>query len=145
MYIISACLAGRNCKYNGGNNECGWVSDFIKVHNCVLACPEEKLLGIPRPPAEIKGGRAIDKNGKDITDELTEGAAESWEEAVSAAAASGEKIEGAILKANSPSCGAGKVYDGTFTGNLTDGDGFFAKLLKEKGVGATTEKESTKW
>lgn len=142
MYIISACLAGRNCKYNGGNNECAWVEEFIRTHRCVLVCPEEKLLGTPRQPVEIISGRAIDKNGRDVTDEFSKGALQTWGEAL--IVARGDTIKGAILKSNSPSCGSGAIYDGTFTGNLVDGDGFFAKLLKDNGVKVTTEKENMK-
>ena len=98
----------------------------------------------PRPPSEIIDGRAIDKNGKDITDELIKGAAKSLEKAEKAAQDANEKIEGAILKANSPSCGSGKIYDGTFSGKLIDGDGFFAGLLKSNGITVTTEKEIIK-
>jgi len=141
MYIVSACLTGKNCKYDGKNNECAWVRDFIKNRNCALVCPEEGLLPTPRPPAEIKDGRAFDKTGKDITDTLKEGAAKAWEEASAAADKYGEEIEGAILKANSPSCGRGSIYDGAFTGTLVGGDGFFAGLLAEKGIKVTTEKE----
>ena len=145
MYIISACLAGQNCKYNGGNNECQWVLDFIRKNDCVLVCPESfGELPTPRPPSEIINGRAIDKNGKDITDELIKGAAKSWEKAEKAAESANLEIEGAILKANSPSCGCGKIYDGTFSGKLTDGDGFFAGLLKSKGIKVSTEKEIIK-
>ena len=142
MYIISACLTGQNCKYNGGNNENRHVLDFARKHKCVLVCPESfGELPAPRPPSEIINGRAIDKNGKDITETLKEGAAKSLEKAEIAAAAASEVIEGAILKANSPSCGSGKVYDGTFGGKLADGDGFFAELLKSRGIKVITEKE----
>ena len=144
MFIVSACLAGKNCKYNGGNNEIAWVIDFISNHKCVLVCPEEGLLKTPRPPCEITGGRAIDKNGKDITDILKKGAVNSWEKASRAADKNEEPIVGAILKANSPSCGSEKIYDGTFTGTVIDGDGFFARLLKDKGIKVTTEKEVLK-
>jgi len=141
MYIISACLLGVNCKYDGGNNESSHVVDFVKDHSYAPVCPEESMLPAPRPPAEITCGRAVDKTGKDITKELIEGAMKSWEQAQNAADGFKEQIEGAILKANSPSCGSGKIYDGTFTGNLVDGDGFFAGLLKEKGIKVTTERE----
>lgn len=140
MFIVSACLAGKNCKYNGGNNDCEWVKKFIASRECLLVCPEAELLGSPRPPSEIKEGRAVDKTGRDITEILKDGAAGTWEKAL-AKAGGKEKIEGAVLKANSPSCGCGKIYDGTFTGTLVDGDGFFAALLKEKGVNVTTERE----
>ncbi|MCL1983255.1 MAG: DUF523 domain-containing protein [Clostridiales bacterium] len=146
MYIVSACLAGVDCRYDGGNNECAWVVEFAKSHACVLVCPESAGgLPKPRPPAEIIAGRAVDRNGKDVTEEFAAGAAAAYEIAESAAKAAGEAIEGAILKAHSPSCGRGVVYDGSFSGKLTEGDGFFAKLLMVKGVAAVTEKEVPKW
>ena len=142
MYIVSACLAGQNCKYNGGNNENEQVVKFSKENDCVLVCPERfGNLPTPRPPSEIIGGRAVDKNGKDITEELLRGARESWEKAEAAAARAGQAIEGAILKANSPSCGAGTIYDGAFAGKKIAGDGFFTRLLKEKGIRVVTEEE----
>ena len=81
----------------------------------------------------MQGGRAIDKNGRDITDNLISGAVKTLEKAEKKAAELGQKIEMAILKANSPSCGSGKIYDGTFSGVLIDGDGFFVAMLKERG------------
>jgi uncharacterized protein YbbK (DUF523 family) len=142
MVIVSACLLGENCKYNGGNNECQWVLDFVRSnkHKCILVCPEIDIFSVPRPPVEILDGRAVNKDGKDVTDGLIEGAEKEWEKAT--IAAKGQKIEQAILKANSPSCGCGTIYDGTFSGKLVDGDGFFTKLLKEKGIKVITEKET---
>lgn len=140
MYLISACLAGVNCKYNGGNNERQWVKEFMEGKDCMLVCPEGLgKLPTPRPPSEFQGGRAIDKNGKDITDNLISGAVKTLERAEKRAAELGQKIELAILKANSPSCGSGKIYDGTFSGVLVDGDGIFAAMLKELGIPVITE------
>ncbi len=141
MYLISACLAGVNCKYNGSNNECGWIKDLMKDKECLLVCPEE-LGGLPtpRPPSEIINGKAIDKNDMNVTDNLIYGAEKALEKAEERAAELGQKIELAILKSNSPSCGSGKIYDGTFTGTLIDGDGIFAGILKKKGITVITEK-----
>lgn len=142
MYLISACLAGVNCKYNGGNNESQWVKEFMKDKDCMLVCPEGLgQLPTPRPPSEFINGRAIDKNGKDITDNLISGAEKTLEKAERKASALGQKIDLAILKANSPSCGCGKIYDGTFSGVLIDGDGIFAAMLKEKGIPVISEKQ----
>lgn len=142
MYLISACLAGVNCKYNGGNNENRWVKEFMKDKDCMLVCPEGLgQLPTPRPPSEFINGRAIDKNGKDITDNLTSGAEKTLAKAEKRAAELGQKIELAILKANSPSCGCGKIYDGTFSGVLIDGDGIFTELLKKKGIPVITEQQ----
>lgn len=142
MYLISACLAGVNCKYNGGNNENRWVKEFMKDKDCMLVCPEGLgQLPTPRPPSEFKSGRAIDKNGKDITDNLIYGAEKTLEKAEKRAAELGQRIELAILKANSPSCGCGKIYDGTFSGVLIDGDGIFAEMLMKKGIPVITEQQ----
>lgn len=140
MYLISACLSGVNCKYNGGNNECQWVKEFMKDKDCMLVCPEGLgKLPTPRPPSEIINGRAIDKNGKDITENLISGAEKTLEKAEKRAVELGQSIELAILKANSPSCGCGKIYDGTFSGVLIDGDGIFTAMLKEKRIRVITE------
>lgn len=142
MYIISACLLGENCKYNGGNNLCQWVADFAKNHSHIAVCPETQAgLPAPRPPAEITGCRVIDREGKDLTEEFCQGAEASYEIAKSAAQKAGEPIEGAILKAKSPSCGRDKIYDGTFSDRLTDGDGYLVRLLKNDKINVITEKE----
>jgi uncharacterized protein YbbK (DUF523 family) len=140
MYLISACLAGVNCKYNGGNNECQWVKDFMQEKDCMLVCPEQLgQLPTPRPPAEFIDGRIVDKNGRDVTDNFMLGAKKTLENAVKRAQKMEQKIELAILKANSPSCGCGKIYDGTFSGVLIEGDGVLAAMLKEKGIPVITE------
>lgn len=143
MYIISACLMGENCKYNGGNNRCQWVVDFAENHSHVLVCPEtEGGLEAPRPPAEILGDRIINSEGKDVTEPFVKGAQRSYERAIAAAAEAGEPVEGAILKAKSPSCGCGSIYDGTFSKTLTDGDGLLTRLLKKDDIKVITEKEN---
>ena len=145
MYIISACLAGVNCKYNGGNNECQWVKALMKNKECMLVCPESLgNLPTPRPPSEFINGRAIDKDGRDITDNLVAGAEKSLARAGKKAVELDDIIELAILKANSPSCACGKIYDGTFTGRLIDGDGIFTSLLKKKGINVVTELDENK-
>jgi uncharacterized protein YbbK (DUF523 family) len=141
MIIISACLVGENCKYNGGNNECHGVKELARMNldKCILVCPEIELLSVPRAPVEIAGGRAVSKEGEDFTDKFLDGAAREWEKIK--AIAKDTKIEQAILKSNSPSCGSGEIYDGTFSGKLVAGDGIFAKLLKENGIKVISEKE----
>ena len=143
MYIISACLVGENCKYNGGNNSCRWVEEFAETHSHVLVCPEtEGGLAAPRPPAEIVGDKVINSEGKDVTAEFSAGAAASYKRAMAAAAAAGEQVEGAILKAKSPSCGRDRIYDGTFSKTLTDGDGLFVRLMKNDNIKVITEQEN---
>lgn len=140
MYLISACLAGVNCKYSGGNSDCGWVKEIMKDKDCMLYCPEAAGgLPTPRPPAEIIGGRVYNKLGEDVTESFIRGAEKTMADAEKRAAELGQKIELAISKANSPSCGSGKIYDGTFSGVTVDGDGFFVRLLKERGIPVITE------
>ena len=140
MYLVSACLAGVNCKYSGGNNDCQWVRDFIKDKDYMLYCPEETGgLSTPRPPAEIIDGRVYDKNGRDVTENFILGAEKTMAAAEKRAAELGQEIELAISKANSPSCGAGTIHDGTFTGKKVEGDGFFVRLLKVKGIAVISE------
>jgi len=144
MYLISACLAGVNCKYSGGNNECDWVKEFMDGRECMLVCPEALgKLPTPRPPAELINGRAIDQNGRDVTENFILGAETTLAMAEQKAEELDEEIKLAILKANSPSCGCGKIYDGTFSGILVDGDGLFTAMLKEKGIPVITEKQET--
>lgn len=141
MVIISACLLGENCKYNGGNNECKWVQEHARQHRHVSVCPERNVLPTPRPPAEIRNGRVYDREGNDVTEAFIKGAQDALTEAENVALREGLSISGAILKAGSPSCGCGTIYDGTFTGTPVSGNGFFARLLLERGIHVTTEKE----
>ncbi len=117
--------------------------DFAENHSHILVCPEtEGGLEAPRPPAEISGDKVINSEGQDVTAAFVNGARASYERAMTAAEAAGETIEGAILKARSPSCGRDRIYDGTFTKTLTDGDGYFARLLKKDDIKIITEKET---
>ena len=146
MYIVSACLLGQNCKYNGGNNRNEDVVEFCRTHKYVTVCPESAgRLPSPRPPAEKVGSNIMDKNGNDLTEAFIRGAEISLKSCMEMARLSGEEIEGAILKANSPSCGVGHIYDGTFSGTLTEGNGVFAGMLRRLGIETITEKEKIKW
>lgn len=143
MYIVSKCLLGENCKYNGGNNYTKWVLDFAKRNSYLSVCPE--MIGnlpCPRVPAEIVGNKVVNKEGEDVTINFEDGAGIALHIAKLEAKARGEEIEGAILKANSPSCGRGQVYDGTFTGELVDGNGIFVQKLINEGIKVITEKEN---
>jgi uncharacterized protein YbbK (DUF523 family) len=133
--LVSACLMGVNCKYNGGNNYDPKVAEFLKDYEIVLICPEV-MGGLPTPrvPSEIKDGRVVNKDGKDVTDFFVTGAEETL------FLAKKYNIKKALLKTKSPSCGNGKIYDGTFTDTLTKGDGITAKLLKENGIEIITLK-----
>lgn len=150
MFVVSSCLLGNNCKYNGGNNYCEEVAEFCRNHAVVLVCPETAGgLKSPRPPAEHQhviqqdGSveiHVINNMGDDLTDNFVGGAKISLEYVLNRCAELGEEIEGAILKANSPSCGSEQIYDGTFTRTLVPGEGIFAKMLKEMGVSVMSEK-----
>lgn len=138
MYIVSRCLLGCNCKYNGGNNRNEDVIEFCRTHDYITVCPETAAgLPAPRQPAEIvpvEDGyfKVLDREGNDLTRAFDYGAELSLQSALvehGSRVRGTCRIEGAILKANSPSCGAGTVYDGTFTGTLTGGNGLFTDKL----------------
>ncbi|MBR0373194.1 MAG: DUF523 domain-containing protein [Mogibacterium sp.] len=145
MYIISRCLLGVNCKYNGGNNLTPDVVQFCKEHAYVTVCPESAGgLKSPREPAELlvcKDGnlRVTDRGGIDRTEAFVRGAQISLQEALDRAEALGEPVEGAVLKARSPSCGVRQIYDGTFSGTLIPGDGIFTRMLRARGIPVMTE------
>ena len=142
MYIISKCLLGENCKYNGGNNRNEAVIRFCSNHSFYGACPEERGgLPCPRPPAEYCGDRIINCEGKDVTEYFLKGAELEFMSAAAEAGKREEVIEGAILKAKSPSCGKDRIYDGTFSGTLTEGDGAFVRILRKENIKIISEKE----
>jgi uncharacterized protein YbbK (DUF523 family) len=142
MYVISACLLGVNCKYNGGNNYDEKVIEFLEGKDYIAICPEE-LVGLiaPREPTEIIDGRAIGKDGKDLTELFNKSALKSYEVSIEKAAKLNQKIELAILKARSPSCGCGKIYDGTFSGKLIPGNGFTSEYFIKKEIKVITEED----
>jgi len=144
MIMISACLAGVNCKYNGGNNATEHFIKLVKNGNAILVCPEQLGgLSTPRSPSEIIGGngvevlkgkaRVVTKEGKDVTDEFVKGAHET----IKIAKLYG--INKAILKARSPSCGVNAIYDGSFTSKQIEGDGVTAALLIQNGIEVLSE------
>ncbi len=127
--LVSACLLGENCKYNGGNNKCEEVIKLGQKHTLIPVCPETFAnLPTPRVPSEIKDGKVYSKDGKDLTEEFYDGA----EKTLYVAEESTCRI--AVLKERSPSCGFGKIYDGTFSGTLTYGNGVAAQMLYEHGI-----------
>ena len=118
--IVSACLAGDNSKYNGGNNLNKKMMDFLQSHEIIKVCPE--VLGglpTPRPSAEIVEGQVMNTDGKNITKEFTLGAQKAFEIVKT------ENPDLIILQSRSPSCGIKQIYDGTFTGNKIPGQGLF--------------------
>jgi len=126
--MISACLAGENCKYNGGNNRNGKVMALFDGNEIITVCPEV-LGGLPTPrvPSEIRDGSVVNRDGVSVDREFRLGAARCLE------IAEREKPELVILQSRSPSCGVKQRYDGSFTGTLTDAPGVTAQLLMEHG------------
>jgi uncharacterized protein YbbK (DUF523 family) len=136
MKIVSACLAGIKCRYDGTAKPNKKVIDLIKKGKAIPICPEQLGgLSTPRIPAETKNGRIVRKDGKDITAYFIKGA----KEALKIAKMAGCKE--AILKSKSPSCGVDYIYDGSFSGKLKKGDGIFTKLLKRNKIKCITAEE----
>lgn len=137
--LVSACLLGENCKYSGDNNKNEKVIALSKKHKLIPICPEcFGELPTPRPPAEIKGNKVINKLGEDVTEQFADGA----EKALYVAEESSCQI--AILKERSPSCGFGEIYDGSFTGKLIRGNGITAQLLYDHGITILGESKADK-
>lgn len=127
--LVSACLLGKNCKYNGGNNLNQGVLEFIEGHEVIGVCPEQLGgLSTPRLPAEIVDGVVTNKEGVSVDAEFRKGAQEAL------AAALENKVDLAILQSRSPSCGVKEIYDGSFSGKKIKGQGVFAKLLSAHGI-----------
>lgn len=127
--IVSACLLGKNCKYNGGNNLNQGVLEFIEGHEVIGVCPEQLGgLSTPRLPAEIVAGLVTNKEGVSVDNEFRKGAQEAL------AVALENKVDLAILQSRSPSCGVKEIYDGSFSGKKIKGQGVFAKLLSARGI-----------
>ena len=144
--LVSACLAGLPVRYDGTGNRDDVVGRLAAEGRAVLVCPEvEGGLGTPRPAAEIVGGDGADvlagrakvltRDGVDVTDAYVRGA----RKALTAAQEAGAAV--AILKARSPSCGLGRIYDGTHSGTLRPGDGVTAALLRAHGIDVLTEED----
>lgn len=146
MYLISACLCGVNCKYNGSNNYNEICDKLFTSGKAILVCPEQ-LGGLPTPriPSEIIGessnilnnnnGSVIDKNGNDVTQQFVKGAKETLQIAKKL------NIKKAILKDGSPSCGVNYIYNGNFNGSKIKGMGLTAQLLKESSIDIISELE----
>ncbi len=145
--LVSACLAGRACRFDGSSSTDALVASLVAAGRAVLVCPEvDGGLGTPRPPAEIVGGdgkavlegraRVVTEAGLDVTEAYLAGA----RRALDAARRSGATA--AILKSRSPSCGKGGVYDGSFSKTLRAGDGVTAALLEAHGLTVLTDEET---
>ena len=148
-YIISACLIGKNCFYDGTSRHKPEIRDLVDRGEAIALCPEE-LGGLktPRPPSEIFSGSGEDvlkgkayvfnKQGKDITINLIKGCREFLNIAKECA------VKKAILKSKSPCCGRGRIYDGTFKDRLRKGNGIAAELLLRNGIEVVTDEEFLK-
>jgi uncharacterized protein YbbK (DUF523 family) len=136
MKIVSACLAGINCRYDGESRPNELIVKLVIKGKAIPVCPEQ-LGGLPTPrtPAENRGTKAFTKDGRNVTKEFIKGAKEGLKIAKLC------RCKEAILQSKSPSCGCGKIYDGTFSGKLISGDGIFAKLLKQNGIKVITEND----
>ncbi|MBQ7364908.1 MAG: DUF523 domain-containing protein [Clostridia bacterium] len=127
--IVSACLLGENCKYNGGNNYSERVVHFLSDKEVIPVCPELLAgLGVPRTPIEIQNGVIVDKNGKNV-DATVRRAVETIASSVNP-----DEIACAILKSRSPTCGVKEIYDGSFSGTLIPGMGSLAARLSAMGI-----------
>lgn len=127
--LVSACLLGENCKYNGTNNKNDNVLMLREYFDVIPVCPEcFGELPIPREPSEIKEGRVASKSGIDVTAQFFNGAEKTLY------IAQEKNCPLAVLKENSPSCGFGRIYDGTFTKTLCSGNGVTAQLLSDNGI-----------
>ena len=132
MMIVSACLAGFPCRYDGKARPCAQVVELVRAGKAIPVCPEQ-LGGLPTPrtSCEIREGRVVDADGRDRTEAFERGARAVLEIAQAYGATE------ALLQSRSPSCGSGWIYDGSFTKTLTAGDGVTARLLKENGIQVT--------
>jgi uncharacterized protein YbbK (DUF523 family) len=128
-YVVSACLAGCKCRYDGNDNTNEHVQQLIREGRALPVCPEQ-LGGFPTPrtPFELKDGRAVSKDGEDITERMQIGV----EEATKLVELAG--CTKAILKSRSPSCGARIIYDGSFSGVKIEGNGLFAARMLSMGL-----------
>ncbi len=130
--VVSACLLGENCKYNGGNNFNKKVADLASENNLIRICPEVLAgAGTPRIPVEIKNGMLINCNSIDVHEQYVKGI----EMAIDSI--STEDVDLVILQSRSPTCGVNEIYNGDFNKTLIKGNGLFAKALIEKGYNVT--------
>ena len=134
--LISACLLGEPCRYDGASKPLQGrkLEALLQNHTLIPVCPEQ-LGGLPTPrtPAERQGDRVVMRDGTDVTAEYEKGAR------IACALAEQTGAEAALFKARSPSCGSGEIYDGTFTGTLIPGDGVTAALVRTLGIPVYSE------
>ena len=133
---VSACLVGKNTKYDGGNNYNKYVMEYLKDKEVVLICPEV-FGGLPTPriPSEQLKDKVINSKNEDVTKQFNDGALISLKKLQE------ENVNVLILKERSPSCGYKKIYDGTFSKTIIDGNGVFASLALKNGFTIYTESD----
>ena len=134
--LVSACLLGEPCRFDGKSKPNPKVAALDAIYQLIPVCPE--CLGgldTPRSPSERCGERVVNRLGEDVTSNFERGA----EQALALAQKNGCRL--AILKERSPSCGCGKIYDGSFTGTLIDGNGVTAELLLRNGIRVVGESQ----
>ena len=139
--LISACLLGFCCKYDGGTNTlpADTIAALRERYELIPVCPETAGgLPIPRAPSERRGGRVLSREGNDVTDEYEQGAR------IALVLAERFGCRRALLKERSPSCGAGEIYDGTFSRSRIPGDGVAAEALRKAGLTLCGESETEK-
>ena len=126
--LVSACLLGENCKYNGGSNYNAAVAKFVKGKEVLAICPEMMAgMGCPRMPIEIVDGVLMDRDGNNVDAAMRKAVADAME------LIRKEDIQCAVLQSRSPTCGVNQVYDGSFSGKLISGSGILAQALKNAG------------
>ncbi|MBP5444903.1 MAG: DUF523 domain-containing protein [Acholeplasmatales bacterium] len=136
MIAVSKCLCGYNCKYNGENNLRDYLKKLEDNNEVLLICPEVfGGLPIPRIPFELKNGRAINKDGVDVTDKVIDGCNKALK------LIKENNITKVILKENSPTCGVNYIYDGTFTHTKIKGCGLLTKMLKDENIKVYSDEE----
>lgn len=137
MRICSACLLGIRCRYDGKSKPNKKVLALAKKEILIPVCPEQLGGGsVPRPKSEVNAQRRVfNEKGTDITDVFIRGAEEAYK------IAKMYNITKGILKQRSPACGVGQIYDGTFSGNVTKGDGIATEYLKKKGLHVISEED----
>ncbi len=137
--LISACLLGVSCRYDGKSKPHKDIEELKKKYNLIPICPEiYGGLETPRVPSERIKDKVIMKNGRDVTENYNRGRDESYKLVLLF------NCKKALLKEKSPSCGKGKIYDGTFTGALTDGNGVTAEFFIKNGIEVFGESEISK-
>lgn len=134
--LVSACLFGNNCRYKGDNCFNEKLAKLGEDAVLIPVCPEQLGgLSTPRNPAERVGDKVISSVGKDVTEEYARGAS------LAVQIAKANAVDYCVLKANSPSCGKGVIYDGSFTGKKTSGNGLTVEMLLKEGFSVFTEDE----